>query len=164
MPRDYRIVRYISSEIPIVALALLAVPHQSLLWKWLLSQGELSVDFCSQSPGGNTSKHKAGEVCPHDLWKRICDFCFYLFPRALQSESLVLQPVFPLSTPSKMVYPASILFLFYHHKVGKAEWSKTGDGNFPGKGWRGTKRRKPAWTERHFTGDGHTALGIYPHL
>jgi len=32
------------------------------------------------------------------------------------------------------------------------------------KGWGGTKKRKPAWPERHSVGDGHAALGIYPHL
>lgn len=163
MPRDCNIFSYISNEVPKVVLHLLAIPHQSLLCKVIvLTRGAL-CELLLTKPRWELKWAQGTRLSPW-LAARICDFCSYLSPCALQFDILFLYPVFPLSRPSKMVFPACSLFLLYHHKVGKAELSKTGDGNFPGKGWRGTKRRQPAWTERHSTGDGLIALGIYTHL
>lgn len=174
MPRDYNIFSQKSSKVLKVVLAMCVL--SSLCWlvpvthpcaEWLLSWWELFMDFCSQSPGVNTSEHKArgsGSLSPmthgDNLWLLLL---FVLMCLAVW-HFLFAPSVFPLSMPSRMVFLACSPFLFYHCKIGKAEWSKIGDGNSPSKGWEGTKKRKPDWTERHSMADGHTAPGIYPHL
>lgn len=96
MPRDCNIFSYISNEVPKVVLHLLAIPHQSLLCKVIVLMRELSVDFCSQSPGGNSSEHKA-QGCPHDLRQESVTFvliCLHV-PRSLTFYFYTLFFLFP---------------------------------------------------------------------
>lgn len=148
-----------------VVLALLSVSHQSLLctvnavMRGALYGLLLTTSRWEHKQAQGTRQGKSVPmICVKNLW-----LLFFFVPMCLAVWHFIFVPCFSLF-PDHPKWFTQPVFYFYHHKVGKAQWSKTGNGNFPGKGWRGTKRRKHAWIERLFTGDGHTALGIYPHL
>lgn len=65
-----------------------------------------------------STRHKPAEVHPLWLVAIIYDFCSCLSSRALQSDIFFLCPLFT----SKTAFPGCSLFLFCHHKAGKAEW------------------------------------------
>lgn len=100
-----------------------------------------------------TSAHKQVPKCEHKWAQGTKQWKFVPYEQwwnpwlahfsscALQSDIFFFAPFFPLSMPPEIFFPACSLFLFYHCKVGKAEWSKIGDGNSPGKSWVGIKKR-----------------------
>ena len=113
-------------------LALLVGPSFIPVQRDVLSKWELFLDFHSQSLGANTSEHKpqgSGSPSPmtHGNNQQLL-FMFVLFCLAVWHFHFS-PSVFRLSMPSKMVFPACSPVLLYHHKVGKAEWCKIGDGN-----------------------------------